>query len=618
MTTTQPLKEENDPALATGFPEPVGRLYRKPGTPSPENLPPLKVQEQVKEGTLMPSTTNVISTLSAPYLLPWATGKVTDTVIKMILHNPTGFVHRVKENPSGARKYLSASADRDRDMAGERGSKIHLACELLGKNQTIDHLNLNSKENQAVDQWKKWLDTFQPVFKHLEVTGFGKTSDNLNYGFTTDFIAEINNLTCIGDYKCVTDDTLLLLPDGSQKPAKDIVAGEEVVAWDKNNGLHTAKVLYAGDNGNHKTVTVTTHSGHKLTTTLNHPYWASRKSQGIGWLTADQLQLGDEVYVAMGWNYNKHRQNVEWKYNKYLSPYIFGVLWAIRNFNNQDFTIDDKTPIALPPISNEGLQLELREMSFKFNRHGQILPNRGISKIAKKNKVEVEEILNLINSPKLPDFVYGADTNSYFGFITGILEVFANRTISNEEILVVMNEEALTSLQALYTNYGQPATLVRDPRTKQNYLKAPFETKDTIFTHGTMSTRVISLEYSEEPEHTIALEVEGSHTHVTSGIITHNTNRKGLHEEIGLQLAANARAETISPDNKTLLPAPKIDKALGVHISEEGTLTTLINIDDKVYETFEALRYAWDFYAYKGTLHSPVFIKQVNKPSDLD
>ena len=241
-----PNKDQKDtePALATSFDPPIGRLYRKPGTEEISNLPPLKIFEKLQNGELSPSTTNVISVLAAPYLLPWATNKVADTVIKMVNQNAESFVTRVKANPYGARKYLSGAADRDRDMAGERGSNIHLACELLGKNQSIQHLNLTDEEKAAVDQWKKWLDAFQPTFTHLESTGYGTTRNNLSYAGTVDFTAIIEGETCMGDYKCVTDETPILLPDGSHKKASEIQKGDEVVAWDKRSGLHTAKVLY--------------------------------------------------------------------------------------------------------------------------------------------------------------------------------------------------------------------------------------------------------------------------------------------------------------------------------------------------------------------------------------
>lgn len=610
-----PEQASADPVLAISNDEPIGRLYHKPGVTVPETLNKKELQELVHNGTLVPSTTNVIGVKSSPYLLPWATRKVADSVVQLIRTNASSFVTRVKENSPGAVDYLSKAADRERDAWGNQGSNIHLACELLGKNQTIDHLNLTPYERQSVDQWKAWLDKFQPVFKYLETTGFGSTRNGLGYAHTTDFIAEIEKDTVIGDYKCVTDNTPILLPDGNSKPAIDIKQGDEVVAWDKISGLHTAKVLYAGDNGHHKIVRVTTFSGHTLETTTNHPYWASRKSQQLNWVQAEDLKLGDEVYIAVGWNYSPYRQQLNWPFNKYFSPYAFGLLWALRNFLNVN--ISDTDTLELPPISGEGLAQELKEMSFQFTKDGRVKMKRGLNKIADKNNIPLDELLGYINTPVLPDFLYGASAISYSAFFTGVMEVFANRELSNEELIVVMNGEALTSLQALYSNYGQPATIVKDPRSGHVFLKAPFETKDTIFTHGVSATRIASIDIIEEPQHTVALEVAGAHTHITGGIVTHNTNRSGLHAEVALQLAANSRGETLSPDNENLIPMPKIDYALGVHLAPHQATTAHINIGDDVFEVFESLRNVWEFSAFSTVNGKSVFAKPIVKKSDL-
>lgn len=609
-----PDQTSTDPVLAISNDEPIGRLYHKPGVTIPDNLTKKDISKLVKEGTLVPSTTNVIGVKSSPYLLPWATRKVAESVVQLVRTNSSSFISRVKENGAGAIDYLSKAADRERDAWGLQGSNIHLACELLGKNQSIDHLTLTPYEKQSVDRWKEWLDKFQPVFKYLETTGFGTTRSGLGYAHTTDFIAEIEHDMVIGDYKCVTDETPILLPDGSTKPAIEIKQGDEVVTWDKSSGLHTAKVLYAGDNGSHKIVRGTTLSGHQLDTTENHPYWASRKSQQLNWVKAEDLKLGDEVYVAMGWNYSPYRQPISWPFNKYFSPYTFGLLWSLRNFLNID--IADTDTLELPPISGEGLAQELKEMSFQFAKDGRVKMKRGLNKIADKNKIPLEELLAYINTPDLPSFVYGGSPIAYSAFLTGVMEVFANRELSNEELIVVMNEKALHNLQSLYSNYGQPATLVKDPRSGHSFLKAPFETRDTIFTHGLSATRIANIEILDE-QHTVALEVEGAHTHITGGIVTHNTNRSGLHTEVALQLAANSRGETLSPDNKTLVPMPKIAYGLGVHLSPDQATTALINIDDDVFEVFEALRDVWEYAAFSTVKSKSVFLKPILKKSDL-
>lgn len=625
MTINQ--EDPQDPVLAFTVSEKIGRVYRKPDTIIADDLKPNDIRKLILTGVLVPSTTNVISVRNSPFLLPWAARLVANAAVTMANTNPNFFV-RAKANPYGAIDYFKETPTRERDFWGNQGSRIHLACELLAKNLPLpEGFDLTDYEKKSINAWKKWLDVFQPEFKYIEATGFGTTKENkLGYAHTTDVVLEINNKTVIGDYKCVTDDTPILMFNGSVKKAIDVVEGDEVVAWDKT-GLHTAKVSYAGDNGHHKVAKITTMSGHTVTTTLNHPFWSSRRNQKLTWVKAEDLELGDEVYVAMGWNYSRFRQEEKWAYNKYLSPYLLGILWALRNYKEQDWT-SEKYVIEVPPFSRNLLKEELHESAFRFNKAGKMSVVKGLNKIADKNETTVEEILAVIDTPEIPEFVYAGSQNSYYGFFAGIREVFANKELSEEELIVFLNKEATANLQQLYTNFGQPATVTTDPRTGQSYLKTPFdnqgtvESENTIYTHGSTPSRVASIEISEEPQHTVAMEVEGSHTHITGGIITHNTNRTGLHIDVALQLAANARGEFITADNKTLEPMPKIDDAIGIHISPKGVTTNRIDISDNVYDVFQSLRQVWDFQAFEGktdivNARKGVILEEIHSPKDI-
>lgn len=626
--------EDTNPKLALQTNDLIGRLYHKPGFILPEEIQqekisqfteqnkriPKNIVDLIKEliitGDLMPSTTNIIGVRSSPYLIPWASRLVASEMVEMALKNPK-FMERVRKNKYGAIDHFKNAPIRERDFWGNQGSKIHLVCDMLARGKDVSHIELTPYEKASVDAWKAWVDIMQPDFKHIEVTGFGETSNGKKYGKTTDFIATIGGKTVIGDYKCVTDNTPILLPSGATKPAIEVKAGDKVVAWTKEKGLHTATVSYAGDNGHHKTVNIRTTDGQTIQTTLNHPFWSSRQAKNLGWVNGEDLRVGDELYISQGWNYAPEREELEWPYRKNLSPYLFGLLWTLRNFSKQN--LREEHLINLPPISRAGLREELREIGFIFNKKGQLNTRKGFAKIAKKNKMEVDDLLNLIDTPKLPDYVYGADRNHITAFITGIREVFANKEIYEEELMMVMNVEALKNLQQFFLNLGQPATIKQDAKSGISYMKTPFESKETVYAYGPTATRVASIEIIEQPEHTVAIEVEGSHTHITAGLITHNTNRSGLHIDVALQLAANARVSELTDDNETLVPAPKIDTALGVHISPDGVSTKEVNIGDSVYEVFESLRNAWDFHAFEGELTSSngVYKKVVKTPKDL-
>lgn len=622
-TKRNQLTQQNtdDPALSIdteSIDNKVGRLYRRPEFVLPETLNKKALRELVLEGKLVPSTTNILGVRSTPFLLPWASRVVATEAISMARNNPALFTERVRANYWGAIDFFKKAPERQRDFAGNQGTRIHKAAEVIPQDIELEDFIPTDYEAQSIDAFKAFLDLYQPNYKYYEITGFGQTEENMGYAATTDAILEINGRTLIVDYKCVTDDTPILMPNGSLVKAADLKVGDNIVAHTKEKGLHTAPVSYVGDNGFHQVATITTNSGQQVTTTLNHPFWSSRKNKGLSWVKAEDLRVGDELYAALGWNYSPSRENVEWPYKKNLSPYVLGLLWSLRNYSRQDWR--NEKFIELPRISKEGLRDELSEIGFSFNKAGKLNTTNGLAKIARKNKITVEDVFDLIDTPNLPDFVYGADTNHIAAFVSGVQEVFANKEIYEDEIYIVFNNtEALHNLQQFYLNYGQPATLSKDSKARLEYLKVPFEGKDTIFAHGPTATRITSIEITEEVEHTIAIEVAGSHTHITGGLITHNTNRSGLHDDVAFQLAANARCKDIYPDNKTRVDMPKVDGALGIHISPKGVKVTEVDISEPIYDYFKSMRHLWNFSAFEGKLSNPkgVMLRDIKDPQDI-
>lgn len=621
---TNPAPEAAAPALSIATEDirgakHVGRLYHFPGTDVPDLKNLKDIQAGLREGLLVPSVTNVIGALSKPHLINWAAREAAKAAVETLTRNQRLF-ERARSVPSKAISYFATANERIRDNAGTRGTNIHLACELLGAGQSIDHLELTADEKASADQFKAWLDTFQPTYHYQEVTGFSTTPSGLGSAGTSDFIANIQGVEIIGDYKCTTDDTLILTADGTPVRAADIQEGDMVLAWNAEQGLHPSPVVYAGDNGTHEVITVSTSTGHEVTTTHNHPYWVSRKNKTPQWVMADKIEIGDQVFVPIGWNHSPERKvTAQWPWNRYLSPYLFGMLWALANYSKAGWS-EKNSVHELPRIARQSLRDELRDSGFVITKTDRLSLGRGIEKIARKHGVDAAEIRDVLTSPTLPSYLYGADSLVQQGFISGVREVFSNPEMNNDNMfLVFTNKEAHQHLQQYLVNAGHMVNMEEDSQGRA-YMRVILDSNTTMKFHGTISATVKSVLWHQEPAHTIALEVAGDHTHVTGGIITHNTNRSGLHDEISLQLAANRHADNlVLDDNTTVVPMPKVDMGLGIHVSPQGILTQEVEAGAEAWETYASLRTAWDFQIFKGYAHGDkkALGRIIKTPQDL-
>lgn len=603
------MADNNDPALAVRVSDnerwdTVGRLYRRPGFKLPSDFrDPQVLRKLIINNDLMPSVTNVIAVRNAPHLLGWVAKMVAEEAVNVVERYPG----LIQTKPGAAIKYLKGTADRFRDAAGLQGTHIHEGAELLGQNRSIDHLKLTDYEYESLEQFKRYLDLWQPEIKFTEVTGFGSVTsrggDKMSHAGTIDVIQEINGKTVVADYKCTVPEAPILLEDGSTIPASELTVGQKVVAWTPAKGLHVAPISYVGDNGEHKTITITTASGHVLRTTYNHPYLASRNSKQ-GFAKAEHLRVGDNVFLALGWGHNPKRKQTEWARGEELAPYLYGLLWSLFQFHPERVELSDK--LQLPGSARATLREVLEDDGFEFNGDGQLLLEAGIRAISNvevgKNQfvqLDVERVMELLNDPAISPRLLGADPHRLRAFFLGVQEVFANREENAGDFMAMFrNEIAAKELQQAYLNDGQ--LVKRGEGRNAHYVEVEFTNRETVFSHGDVPVEIVSIERHEELTSTVAIEVQDSHTHVTAGIITHNTNRSGAHIDVALQLAAGARFEEITPDNQTLVPMTQIEHAQVIHISPKGVQVRRVNINERIFNKFASLREVWDFHAFES------------------
>jgi hypothetical protein len=138
--------------------------------------------------------------------------------------------------------------------------------------------------------------TFLVPFGQHELTG------------TADLVSVRKNhrgkqILALEDYKCLTPRTPVLMPDGSSKPAAEIELGD-VVVGEKDGVLVPTRVQEVFDNGVRPCVEVVTYGGRSVAVTEDHPFLTPD-----GWVKAADLvprrtataRDGSLVKVALGW-----------------------------------------------------------------------------------------------------------------------------------------------------------------------------------------------------------------------------------------------------------------------------------------------------------------------------
>lgn len=227
MLVTTPLLAQESP---------YGRLYRHPST-SPEDLP--AVDRALAEGVLMPSVTNVIGSLDKPFLTTWYGKQAAQAAVEVSRSHPGLITSR----PYEAVDWLKDAAKRTTEKAAALGDAVHNAVETLALGGQPEY---PAAAAAHVASWRRFVDDFQPEFLHVEATCFGVVDDPvagpLRYAGTADFIARINGLLVVGDYKsgrsihteaglqisALAHATELALEDGTLLPMPSVDAGAVV------------------------------------------------------------------------------------------------------------------------------------------------------------------------------------------------------------------------------------------------------------------------------------------------------------------------------------------------------------------------------------------------------
>lgn len=340
--------------------------------------------------------------------------------------------------------------------------------------------------------------------------------------------------------KCLAAESAVTLADGSRRAAGELRVGDEVLAY-ASGKLVAAKVSAVEKMALAPIVEVETARGRVLRTTAHHPYLVrgSKLAPSLDpkrgeerWVNAENLAVGDRVVVALGFG-------VDGDAAAWDQAYALGVLVGDGDGQGRFSTTDPEVLAALPwpatPIGTSGRDYYLR----------------GVLPFMREHRIEGGNA----RSKRVPAAVMEGGTAAGAAFLSGYLDTDGTVTRPSREVeWYSVNRELLEDCQHLLAALGINASLgakrgryngdvhhswrlavrgrgqlarlheVLRPRVERK--RAALEqlagephrwVADSFATDRVKAVRWL------DAAPTIGVEVEGHHTHVTAGLVTHNT-----------------------------------------------------------------------------------------------
>lgn len=539
-------------------------------------------------GEEVPSVTSVISAgIPKPALIGWAAKSAAEYAAAHwddLTHLPDAEkVRRIKGT--------------HRQIAGEAsglGDEIHGLVDAWNKGEPTGEWPHESQEAMFTD----FLITCRPRILESEATVWSRTYD---YAGTFDFVAEIGGIVYLADLKCLTRDVLVTMADGTEKRAEDIHHGDQVAAWDEElKCLAPASVLASGDNGVQPTWHIETKCGRVLTVTCDHPVLTRN-----GWVKAADLKCGDAVrtgsadFVAEG------------SYDADTAYYLGLIVGDGCVGSNRAAPITNKDPEVIRFLDDFGARFGLTRTTYGIT-HNLVSRDRKLSRNPLVALVESAGLLGCVAKTKfVPQEIMGGGKIAWRHFLAGYLDTDghvrgerqggprANGVMvswsSRSERLLRQCQSMLAGLGVRSSVYQVCTSYKREPyffwqlavrdrtaiRRLQHLMPSrggrtrkliasdvPPRAKSDTQT-GVLEWDKVIVSESGEVLSTVWMEVAGYHTHVTGGIVSHNTG-KGLWPEMGLQVSALSHADFVIRPDGTEEPMPPVMGHALLHLRPDG------------------------------------------------
>lgn len=385
--------------------------------------------------------------------------------------------------------------------------------------------------------------------------------------------------------ECVTPETLVTMADGTRKAAKYISVGDDIISWE-SDAVSISRISAIGKPKTKNLIKIRTARGRELIASEDHPCLAIQKLRTPGcrvpkkspakWTPIKDLKIGSYVRIALDITFIKGLSLTKPpNWISFRTGYFLGAMAGdgyIRK-GGCSFTSADNGVTSRMKEIVKAFGGELKEKAHEFNKYNHDIITNG------KSGCKGSYIRNLLNdsgmvgkhsdTKTVPKTVLMGRPDAWRGFLSGYFDTDGSiRKITGKQTPAMywsstslnMLEEcqhllAMLGIQSsIYPmskggtkkimgkvcnclpSWGlyimglsqlkkAAETLSLSHTEKVKRLKAYLTTEPSRYREENfLYDRVVSIEELGEGE-TIGIEVADCHTHVTSGIITHNSRQ---------------------------------------------------------------------------------------------